>query len=569
MFNLKNWRIASKVLLIVAIMAAATVTVSMVGSWGLSKMESNAEQVAAGGDKMRMGANLMRNLVEIGRAEYSIVADPSNAQEHIERIAEARIAFDDRLNRLKTAVEGTDATDMSRRIAEAEGFARDYLAGVDRLLVTLESTGNVELSAAQQRLLSAARANREISRQARDTFSGLVDRVETEVGNLTVEVSNEAAFLSTLMIVVAVVGIAAGIALGYSLARFGIGKPLHEIIGGLNKLAENDLSVNIAGGDRGDEVGDIARAMEVFKENALERRRLEEAQRSEDEAKVARAEAVDRMVADFESSSAELLRSLAAAAEEMNATAGAMAETAQRTSDQSTMASAAAQQTGSNVQSVAAATEEMTNSIGEIGVKIHETAEMIRSAAGAMDTSESRMKDLSSAVSEIGTVISLITEIAEQTNLLALNATIEAARAGEAGKGFAVVASEVKNLANQTHKATEEVRVIIQKIETGTEETAGAIRSVVQEIEKVNETAAAISAATEEQTAATHEISRNVQEAAAGTENVTQNIGQVASATDETRSAAEQVLQVAGALSQQAETMNTQIRTFLADIKAA
>src|SRR6185369_9336604 len=114
----------------------------------------------------------------------------------------------------------------------------------------------------------------------------------------------------------------------------------------------------------------------------------------------------------------------------------------------------------------------------------------------------------------------LINEIAEQTNLLALNATIEAARAGEAGKGFAVVASEVKNLANQTAKATEEIASHVGAIQTETQRSVSAIQGVASIIEEINKLTNSVTASVEQQGATTQEIVRSVEQATDGTRSV-------------------------------------------------
>ena len=182
---------------------------------------------------------------------------------------------------------------------------------------------------------------------------------------------------------------------------------------------------------------------------------------------------------------------------------------------------------------------------------------------------DQRIAELLTAAGRIGDVVKLITAIAEQTNLLALNATIEAARAGEAGKGFAVVASEVKQLATQTAKATEEIGSQISMMQSATQESVATIKEIGATIDTLAGIAAAIAAAVEEQGAATQEISRNVQEAAQGTAEVAGNIASVNSGAAETGSASAQVLSSAQSLSRDSEVLQREVARFIETVKAA
>ncbi|MBP2304383.1 HAMP domain-containing protein [Azospirillum melinis] len=346
-------------------------------------------------------------------------------------------------------------------------------------------------------------------------------------------------------------------------------RPIQAITSVMGRLADRDMTVSIDGTARGDELGAMARAVQVFKDNMIEADRLAAVEAAEQQAKMRRAQAIERLLTGFENSSTAALRTVAAAASELDATAHSMSAMAQQTSTQATVVASAAEQTSANVQTVATATEEMASSIREIGTQIARSADIAGKAVSEASQTSDAVRSLAEAAQKIGEVVGLITDIASQTNLLALNATIEAARAGEAGKGFAVVASEVKSLAGQTAKATEEIASQIGAIQQTTQGVVTAITGIGGTIGSINDITTAIAAAIEEQGAATNEISRNVQQAATGTQEVTTSIVQVTQAAGEAGNAAGQVLTAAGELSRQAELMRRDVETFLGDIKAA
>ncbi|MEI8147362.1 MAG: methyl-accepting chemotaxis protein, partial [Alphaproteobacteria bacterium] len=176
---------------------------------------------------------------------------------------------------------------------------------------------------------------------------------------------------------------------------------------------------------------------------------------------------------------------------------------------------------------------------------------------------------LADAAQKIGEVVDLIRAIAEQTNLLALNATIEAARAGEAGKGFAVVASEVKNLASQTARATEEIAGQVSGIQSSTAGAVDAIKAIAGTMSEINGVTAAIAAAVEEQGAATAEISRNVQMAAVGTEQLAHNVVGVTGSITETSQQSGFVLTASNDLAEASERLSKSVDHFLQGVAAA
>jgi len=356
---------------------------------------------------------------------------------------------------------------------------------------------------------------------------------------------------------------------GAILISRGITKPLGEITGGMGKLAGGDKTIEVNYTENHDEIGDLARALETFKQNAIEMDRLQ----AENEAQKKRAQEEQRKLMlktadEFEASVKGVVSTVSAAATEMQSNAESMAAISEETSRQSTAAAAATEQASSNVHTVASAAEELNASIGEINRQIGDSVNVAAACVKEAENTSEVMQTLDKSAENIGNVVKLIEDIAGQVNLLALNATIEAARAGEAGRGFAVVATEVKNLANQTANAAQDITKQIGEVQGQTKTAVKAIEGITQTIKRVNEISTAIASAVEEQGAATKEIARNVQQASEGTDEVTRNISGVSKAAQETGSASSQVLEAASQLSKESETLRNVVDGFIAKIRA-
>ncbi len=374
--------------------------------------------------------------------------------------------------------------------------------------------------------------------------------------------------MRTKMIVLSIVLLAVVGVLGYFFSR-SITRPLTQIEGAMRRLAADDLEVEIVGQDRQDEIGAMAKAVQVFKESAIENQRLVAEQEASRVAEDEKRATLDNLTKAFETNVRGIVESVSAASTEMRSSAESLTATAAETSQQSTAVAAASEQASTNVQTVASATEELTASVQEISRQVAQSSTVASEAVAESEQMNAEVKGLSDAAQKIGDVVSLINDIADQTNLLALNATIEAARAGEAGKGFAVVASEVKNLANQTAKATEDISTQVAEMRGATDSSVEAIAKIGDRINQIAEISTAIASAVEEQSSATGEIASNVQEASRGTQEVTSNIAGVNAAATETGQSAGQLLEAAGELSQQAETMRAEVDSFLAGVRAA
>ena len=411
------------------------------------------------------------------------------------------------------------------------------------------------------------------------TLDVIGPRVASEVEQLKLAVKKEQDILGPATVTsietaqiaaagVSLAGVVFGVLAAWVIGR-GISGPTNRITEAMRRLADGDTSAEIDGAERRDEIGDMARATQIFRDNAIERARLEQQSSSETVEREKRQQAVDTLISDFRTAVEELLTSVGANMDQMEKTAAELNNIAEQTSGQTNGAASAAEEASTNVQTVASAAEELSSSIQEIGHQVTQAREVIEKASGTARSSNEQITGLATSAQKIGEVVSLISEIAEQTNLLALNATIEAARAGEAGKGFAVVASEVKELAEQTAKATDQISDQIGEIQSATGDAVTSIQRITDTMDEVNNYSNAIASAVEEQNAATMEISRNVQQAAAGTQEVTTNITGVSGSVTETRQSAEQMRTASSAVVEQSDRLKQTVDKFLSDVAAA
>ncbi|WP_256371420.1 methyl-accepting chemotaxis protein [Stappia sp. ES.058] len=394
------------------------------------------------------------------------------------------------------------------------------------------------------------------------TWALLADIDAQEVQEPTVELRNSILLLAAGIVVIT------GLA-GFVFAR-SVSGPISRMNATMLRLADGDLGTDVPYQGRGDEIGDMASAVQTFKDNALEVKRLESQQaeleaRAAEDARVAR----EKLASEFEAAVGGIVDSVASAATEMLASAQTLSASAEENSASSATVSAAAEEASTNVQAVSGAAEELSSSISEINRQVNDSQEISEAAVQSVAATNQRVSTLTTAADKIGEVIALITDIAEQTNLLALNATIEAARAGEAGKGFAVVAAEVKELASQTAKATEEIGKQIKGIQGATEETVGSIGSIGETIDRIRQVSTAISASVEQQGSATHEIARNIEQVSSGMYEVTTTITSVSSTAAETGAASSQLVSAANELSQQSEVLRSEVDKFLRGVRAA
>ena len=432
--------------------------------------------------------------------------------------------------------------------------------------------GIFELRKAELAAVTAAEVVAEEARLSAETLLSSVEdykqQVAGRVDNAT-EAANSAVVAGRILLIsIAVIGLAIALAITWLYVNNMLLSRLSAMARTMRALAEGDNDVNLGFTPGKDEIGDMARSVDVFRQNAKERARLEEETEAERRMKEKRSAAIESLIQAFEQASSDALGQVGEAAHRMEAAARAMSSTAAATTGKSAAVAQASEGASQNVQTVAAAAEEMVSSIGEISQQISRSTEIAGTAVDQVERTNEDVQRLDDAAKSIDNIVNLINDIAEQTNLLALNATIEAARAGEAGKGFAVVAAEVKELANQTAKATESITQQIAAIQEATTDAAHSIQQITEIMGNVSSETSAIASAVTEQSAATSEIARGVNEASGSTQMASESVAGMKGNAQRSKDAAGEVSEAVELVAQRTQTLTLKIEDFIKSFAA-
>jgi methyl-accepting chemotaxis protein len=565
---LAHFRILTKILSIIVLMAGIAASVAWIGISSLGSLNDKADNMSAAAKRALTAARANQNVLALNRAEFRSALDPRG-----DNRTAARKVIEDNVQLFNERIEeiGKTRDDQARAMMPAvkDAYAA-YQKEMEKTLRLVDGVKDTQISETTERLREAAMASRGAAEALQGKIKAVADRLNDRVEHLSKEAASEYEAAARLMEIVSVIGVVTGLILGFLIGQYGIAHPIRAVVNLLQALAAGSFNIDIAGTGRKDEVGDVARTALVFKENGLAKIRMEAEQKeAEQKAVIVRKQDMTKLANDFEGAVSEIIDTVSSASTELEASAGTLSSTAERSQQLATVVAAASEEASTNVQSVASATEQMASSVNEISRQVQTSASIASEAVAQARKTNDRVGELAKAAARIGDVVELINTIAGQTNLLALNATIEAARAGEAGRGFAVVAQEVKALAEQTAKATGEISQQISGIQSATQDSVSAIREIGDTIGKMSEIASTIASAVEQQGAATQEISRNVQQAAVGTQEVSSNITDVQRGSTETGSASSQVLSAAQSLSRDSNRLKLEVGRFLSTVRAA
>jgi methyl-accepting chemotaxis protein len=550
-------RLTAAGIIAIALMAI----VGAMGIWGMVVSSNGAAEInaLATANQNQMEADMMHDALRAdvllalreGRAGNK-AAEPAIAQETAEHI-----------QNFNSHIEANKAIDLP---AEARAALEEvgptlaaYSAAADKI-VKQSFTDNYGANAQFPKFLEAF--------HALETKMGAVGdlmRQETDDTDAAITARIHALLIATIVTVLAS---AVGLIVLQLVSARSIVLPLSGMTHAMADLAAGALDSEIPGAGRKDEIGGMAAAVQVFKDNAIQAKSLAAAQADETVKRERRAADIETLCRTFDAAISSVLQSVIGSVDGMKTAAKSMARIATQTADEAAHVSTASDSAASNVNSVATATEELTGSVNEISRQMARSTEITAHASQQATQTNEQIKGLAEAAQKVGDVVQLITDIANQTNLLALNATIEAARAGDAGKGFAVVASEVKNLATQTAKATGEISLQISTIQSETGHAVAAIQSIGGTITEINEITAAVAAAVEEQGATTQEIARSVEQAASGAREMNSGISTVTTAATETGTAASQILSATEELGAHSNKLRGQVETFLKSVRA-
>ncbi|EZH77047.1 chemotaxis protein [Ectopseudomonas composti] len=494
-----RWKIAVPILLLAALLVA----MGTLGMRGITQVaESSTTLTNRHLPAISLLLNADRDLYQAFVAERSLLDEDSGSHaaelraSHAENLQQAY----DRVHKFAAMQPGSEALALVTEFDR--GFER-WKATSQRVLEMASSDPN----AASRLSFADSEAQFEEARSAIDKLGELEDNAANAVGTAAIARGEALAWQQGLIIVIGLL-VCLVLVVGFPVL---VTRPLHNLLYRIEQIADGDgdLRVRLDVMSK-DELGKLSHAFNRFLDKL--------------QPLIKEVGRVTGEVAD----SAKSLAGMAAANDRLISSEHAAVD---QVSTAATEMSVAVHEVARNAQNAADAARHAETQSREGAQVVGATIHSIRQLAQEVESASDTIQTLEQETANIGAVLAVIKGIAEQTNLLALNAAIEAARAGEQGRGFAVVADEVRALAARTQESTKDIQQMIERLQAGVQNavkathsgSARARQSVEQaagvdqalsvtgdSVQRINDMAAQIATACEEQSSVTEEIARNI-----------------------------------------------------------
>lgn len=539
---LQNTKIITRLFIGFGLVLGLLIGVGGGGIWSMIRMAQGIAHLKEGYQTVEYSQRLRANVNQLRRFEKDIFLNIESA----EKVAKYKKQYDevaDRYNKRfeelqKIATEPKEQ-ELTAAIKQNSAAYLNGFNGVYEKIVRGEITNKDE---ANQQMESFKEATHK-------TENLVLELADKNTKDITQELQNSASLRKTIMTLLAsllVTAFCAALFICIAISR-SIIVPVNTLAAQADRLAAGDLTVEIVCNTT-DEIGHLAGS---FKRMAASLRQTI-TRISETSALVASSSNQLQTTATQIAAGAEEVASqtttVATASEEMSATSSDIACNC-------SMAADASRNTTDAAQAGAMVVQETISGMNTIAERVRQTSKTVEALGARSD--------------QIGQIVGTIEDIADQTNLLALNAAIEAARAGEQGRGFAVVADEVRALAERTTKATREIGEMIKAIQKETGDAVKAMEEGVNEVEKGAESSHKSGVALEEILERIGEVSMQInqiataaEEQTATTGEITSNIHQVTEVVHQTARGAEETASAAAELARQAHEMQNLVSQF-------
>ncbi|GAB5045876.1 methyl-accepting chemotaxis protein [Thermodesulfovibrio sp. TK110] len=505
----------------------------------LSSIKSNITDIDERIDKLNNAVSVRRSILEVisNVKDMMLTEDSKKKQELKKAIDENRARYKEKLETIRKTTHTKEGEQLLKNIEDAVNDAAQSNNKVIELALAGKNKEAIEIF------------NQEVSSKLARLEKALDEEVSFHNKKLAARIAEINSIIMREIIIIVIFTIASvliGVAFALFISR-SVKKPVTELKGVLERVAQGDLSVDIKTKSK-DELGMISQsvheAIASIKALISESKTISSSLASSSEQLSATTEEISRNL----KSQTERASQIASAAEEMSQTVVDIAKNA------------------SQIAEVSVTTASVAKDGRDMTLK---TANEIKLIEGAIQKLSEVINVLGDRSRQIGEIVTVIKDIADQTNLLALNAAIEAARAGEQGRGFAVVADEVRKLAERTAKATDEIAEMIRGIQTEVNVAEGSMEDATKKVvsgvelsEKSAQILGDILKKAEELQSMIQQIASATEEMSSVTDHITQDISSIAEGSKEISLAVDQSAQTASDIARLGVELNTAIGRF-------